>query len=214
MILCFFRVELALLVGMVCGFGAILMNVYLWIPSFVSSVFMFRRGVIPSLGNSEFELYREATDQATQLIGIAFWGQAFTCFFSFTIPFIVTLFIFWNEMSKGIKILLANLVAVFATMLICVIVMINIRQETNAGFYRKKWLAASNIISLAVECWNIALSSGIMFVRSVVLFALGAAYIGRIDTPFLYPGVDRVGKVWLDRAPAFYRKDLLQHEAH
>ena len=41
-----------------------------------------------------------------------------------------------------------------------------------------------------------------------------ALFIARIDTPFLAPGVGRIGKIELDSYPISYRKDLLLHEAH
>ena len=47
---------------------------------------------------------------------------------------------------------------------------------------------------------------------------LAIFYIGRIDTPFLANEVDKFdflsNAAYLDRAPVYYRKDLLLHEAH
>ena len=39
-------------------------------------------------------------------------------------------------------------------------------------------------------------------------------YLARIDTPFLAPGVGRVGPVELDGYALAFRKDLLLHDAH
>jgi hypothetical protein len=81
------------------------------------------------------------------------------------------------------------------------------------GFYRKRPLAA-NLSALALECANFALSAGFVFLRMVKLLFTAAVFIGRIDTPFLAPGVGRVGCLELDYYPYIYRKDILASEAH
>jgi hypothetical protein len=40
-------------------------------------------------------------------------------------------------------------------------------------------------MSVVLECWNIALTSGYMLVRTGYLIIASAMYIGRIDRPFL-----------------------------
>jgi hypothetical protein len=46
------------------------------------------------------------------------------------------------------------------------------------------------------------------------LLITAALYVGRIDTPFLAPGVGRVGNFELDGYPVIFVKDILSHEAH
>lgn len=46
------------------------------------------------------------------------------------------------------------------------------------------------------------------------LLITSALYVGRIDTPFLAPGVGRLGDLELDGYPAIFMKDILSHEAH
>lgn len=76
------------------------------------------------------------------------------------------------------------------------------------AFYRKK-PAAANIVALILECTNFALSVGFVFMRMVKLLVAAALYVGRIDTPFLAPGVGRVGSFEIDTYPAIFLKDIL-----
>ena len=49
---------------------------------------------------------------------------------------------------------------------------------------------------------------------SLQFFLIGSFFIARIDTPFLAPGVGRIGTMELDAFPLAFRKDVLMHEAH
>uniref|UniRef100_A0A6U6KSK7 Uncharacterized protein n=2 Tax=Odontella aurita TaxID=265563 RepID=A0A6U6KSK7_9STRA len=95
-----------------------------------------------------------------------------------------------------------------------VLLLIAVRTKLYEAFYRPK-PARANIITLALEAANFALSFGFIIVRSVKLLFISAFYIGRIDTPFLAPGV---GNPWgyfeLDNYPTIFTKDILAHEAH
>jgi hypothetical protein len=72
------KYQIAAMCGLVGGFVVVIYIAAIMIPSFVSTVMMFRSGVIPSLNDKEFLRYRYAMDTVTVLIGSAFWG----CFFS------------------------------------------------------------------------------------------------------------------------------------
>lgn len=65
-----------------------------------------------------------------------------------------------------------------------------------------------------LEVWNIALTLGFVFIRSIKLILISILYIARIDTPFLATGVGRFGPVELDSVSIAFEKDLLIHEAH
>ena len=65
-------------VGGLAGMFAVLGIAIVYLPSFCSTVLMFRSGVIPSLHDKRFLLYRVAGDHATFLFGSAFWGVLFT----------------------------------------------------------------------------------------------------------------------------------------
>ena len=65
-----------------------------------------------------------------------------------------------------------------------------------------------------LEVWNIALTLGFVFIRSIKLILVSILYIARIDTPFLATGVGRFGPIELDSVSVAFEKDLLIHEAH
>lgn len=50
--------------------------------------------------------------------------------------------------------------------------------------------------------------------RMCKLLITAALFVGRIDTPFLAPGIGRVGNMELDNYPTIFLKDVLSHEAH
>ena len=52
------------------------------------------------------------------------------------------------------------------------------------------------------------------FLRMCKLLLTAALYVGRIDTPFLAPGVGRLGCFELDGYPVIFVQDILSHEAH
>jgi hypothetical protein len=53
-----------------------------------------------------------------------------------------------------------------------------------------------------------------MVARSIILLAISAIHVGRIDTPVLADGVGNIGPIALDSYPISFRKDILLHEAH
>lgn len=106
---------------------------------------------------------------------------------------------------------IAQLIGIGVTMMLRLVVLVLLRKFLLAVYYRKK-VGVTNCIFVLLECWNIALSSGFLVVRSAVIFLIAIFYIGRIDTPFLAPGVGEIGDLVLDSSPVSYRKDLLSHE--
>mmetsp|Transcript_5580 Transcript_5580/g.11450 ORF Transcript_5580/g.11450 Transcript_5580/m.11450 type:complete len:192 (-) Transcript_5580:578-1153(-) len=87
------------------------------------------------------------------------------------------------------------------------------RSSYFTSFYRKR-PAAANIYFLAMEWANFALSAGFVFVRMVQLMVAAAMNVGRIDAPFLAPGVGEIGPVDLDPFPTVHLRDILATEAH
>lgn len=82
-----------------------------------------------------------------------------------------------------------------------------------SAFFRKK-PGAANVMFTVLEVWNIALTLGFVFIRSIKLILISVLYIARIDTPFLARGVGRFGPVELDSVAICFAKDILIHEAH
>ena len=70
-----------------------------------------------------------------------------------------------------------------------------------------------------MEAWNVALATGFMLGRMLMLVLATAINVGRIDRPFLAEGANKVGQVdgpglHLDYYPISFRKAILQAEAH
>jgi len=109
--------------------------------------------------------------------------------------------------------IIAQLVGIGVTLGIKQIVLLLLRKQFLAAFYRKMPLK-DNFMNVMLECWNIGLSSGIMLMRTAKLLLVTAFFLGRLDTPLLADGVGFIGPIALDSYPISFRKDLLQHDAH
>ena len=79
------------------------------------------------------------------------------------------------------------------------------------SFYRER-PGAANLSLLMLEWANLALSVGFVFLRMVKLLVVAGACIGKIDTPFLAPGIGCIGPIELDNYPTVHTKDILSHE--
>jgi hypothetical protein len=169
------------------------------------------------LEDNEFQRYKEGPDHPTLVFGIAFWSQLYTASISFAVAGLIAFFIVWNESSAFVLFIAAQLIGIFVTLIPKIAGILIFRGYSFAGYYRKK-VAFANVIFVLFECWNIAITAGFLLVRTAILFLLAIFYIGRIDTPFLAEEVDKFdflpNAAYLDRAPVYYRKDLLLHEAH
>jgi hypothetical protein len=65
-------------VGSFFSFWAAMAVTISFIPSAVSQILQFRTGVIGSLKDKNFQVYRFAPDQTTLIFGSSFWGILFT----------------------------------------------------------------------------------------------------------------------------------------
>lgn len=175
----------------------------------------FRYGVIGSLEDSEFQRYKEGPDHPTLVFGIAFWSQLYTASISFFVAGLIAFFFVWDGSSAFVLFIAAQLIGIFVTLIPKIAGILVFRGYAFAGYYRKK-VAAANFVFVLFECWNIAITAGFLMVRTALLFLFAIFYIGRIDTPFLDNEVDKFdflpNAAYADRAPVYYRKDLLLHE--
>ena len=106
---------------------------------------------------------------------------------------------------------LGYIIGVGATVLLRHVVGIKLLSSTYSGFYRKR-VNQANFVSLALECAMVALGVLTAISRSVMLTLVATFYIGRLDAPFLAPGVS-LGPI-KDIHPINFRKYLLIQEAH
>jgi hypothetical protein len=193
--------------GFFCALS-VFMIVAIYIPSFISNVLQFRAGMISSLNDSDFELYRRNVDQATSVFGMAFWGQLFTAAFAFAVPGLLGFLLVWSETRDFVTGFVAQLIGIAVTLGAKMLVLVLLRRFLMVVFYRKK-IALTNIVFVFLECWNIALSTGFLVVRTCLIFGVAIFYLGRIDTPFLAPGVGQFGKVSLDKVSPVVQYSLL-----
>jgi hypothetical protein len=109
--------------------------------------------------------------------------------------------------------ILAGIIGISITILLKMLILSCLRTRLYAGLYRRR-PAAANLSRLVLECWNLGLSSGYIMIRSAKLILFTILYLGRIDTPFLAPGIGWVSnEMPLDNYPIDFRKDLILHEA-
>lgn len=112
-----------------------------------------------------------------------------------------------------LPLIIGAVVGFFLILAIRLSVLMVLRCAFFSAFYRKK-PGAANVMFTVLEVWNIALTLGFVFIRSIKLILVSILYIARIDTPFLATGVGRFGPVELDSVSIAFEKDLLIHEAH
>ena len=65
-------------IGAVCGLAVAIWTAIIYLPSAVTTTQRFRRGVLGSLKDERFLVYRYAMDSATILFGSSFWGILFS----------------------------------------------------------------------------------------------------------------------------------------
>jgi hypothetical protein len=208
-----YMVVVPLAIGTVVAFSTAAYLALTYIPSVATTILKLRSGAIPTLRDSHFNKYRVAADQVAILTGSLFWG----CFISsIVVGGIVGLLVFvflWQATIYFVQRFVAIVIRLLVVTLFRQIAVRSCRCAYYRGFYRKK-PAAANLSLLALEWANFALSAGFIFMRMVKLLLVAGAFIGRIDSPFLAPGVGEIGPLELDNYPTVHLKDVLSQEAH
>eukprot|EP00568_Trieres_chinensis_P014101 CAMPEP_0183326472 /NCGR_PEP_ID=MMETSP0160_2-20130417/82261_1 /TAXON_ID=2839 ORGANISM="Odontella Sinensis, Strain Grunow 1884" /NCGR_SAMPLE_ID=MMETSP0160_2 /ASSEMBLY_ACC=CAM_ASM_000250 /LENGTH=611 /DNA_ID=CAMNT_0025494465 /DNA_START=70 /DNA_END=1905 /DNA_ORIENTATION=- len=185
-----------------------------YIPSVISTTLQLRSGVIPTFRDPNFGKHRFGAELVTILLGSMFWGSMFASILVGGIFGLIVLFFLWQVTQSLAMQALAILAGLLVIIIFRVLIFLIIRTKLYQAFYRTK-PARANIIQLALEASNYALSVGFVMVRGVKLLLTSALYIGRIDTPLLAPGVGNLwGNFELDNYPTIFIKDILAHEAH
>lgn len=198
------------------GSAATLTTLYLavsYFPSVTSTILQLRSGVIPLLGSKKLNVYRAAPDTVTTLTGALFWGSLFSGIIVGGVVGIISFFVLWQKSVAQTQKTLAMIAGIVVIAGIRTIIMTCGRTSYFQSFYRKR-PAGANIYFLAMEWANFALSAGFVFVRMVQLMVAAAMNVGRIDAPFLAPGVGQIMGVDLDPFPTIHLRDILATEAH
>ena len=207
----------AIIIGLACGlFAAIYITLH-YVPSSVSTIIQFRSGVIPSLRDKSFMKYRYSQDLIAVLFGSIFWGAFYTSLAVFVLIGLVVFVAVWQVTSNYFLAILAQFIGLSVTVLLRFLVLMFLRRQYHAAFYRKH-PSQSNVLNVVLGSWHVALATGYVLVRGCMLLIATSLHIGRIDIPFLAPDVGKIGpsmcSLDLDGYPIAYRKSLLSSEAH
>lgn len=184
-----------------------------YIPSVTNTVHKLRCGVIPTLRDPRLKQYKVAPDQVAILTGSLFWGAFVSSLVVGSLFGLLTAFYLWQATAYYAQRFTALIVGVLLITLIRLLSLQVTRHLFFRSFYREK-PGAANILLLILEWANVALTAGYIFVRMIKLLFVAGAWIGRIDTPLLAPGVGRIGDIELDGYHLVHVKDILSHEAH
>jgi hypothetical protein len=193
---------------------AIITSIHLttvYLPSVTTTILKLRCGHIATLRNKEFKRYRCSPDQVALITGSLFWGTLVSSALVGGVIGLVCFFFLWQATAYYAQVLVAILIGIIVVVLFRLCLVCVCRCTLYKSFYRQK-PGTANIVILALEWTNFALSVGFIFARMVKLLLIACAGIGRIDTPFLAPNVGRIGPLELDNYPTFHLKDLLSHE--
>lgn len=188
--------------------------IFVYIPSVTSTTLQLRSGVIPTLRNPRFDLYRFGADLVTILLGSMFWGSLASSILVGGVVGCIVFFFVWQATEVFAFRFIAFIVGISVTLIVRVIILVCFRGKNFDAFYRSK-PARANIGNLFLEAATFGLSVGFIFMRVIKLLLAAGMYIGRIDRSFLAPGI---GNLWgyfeLDAYPSIFQRDILAHEAH
>jgi hypothetical protein len=212
-----YMVEIPFVIGSVLAFLTAVSLAITYIPSTTATTLKLRCGIIPTLTDPKFYLYRGAADQVTVLLGSLFWGCLIASVLVGALVGGVAFIFLWQASIALVQRFLSFVVGITAVIIFKLVMVQCCRCACYTAFYRRRPVQA-NLSSLALECANYALSVGFVLIRMVKLLITAALYVGRIDSFFLAPEVGElnIGKLHfrLDNYPHIFLKDILSHEAH
>lgn len=204
-----------LLIGTIVAFVTALSIAFVTIPSITTTTLKLRSGVIDLLRSPRKHGLRKAPDQVTFLQGAMFWGILFSAgLMGFVFAFLLFLLL-WQSTASIAQQIIATILGLVVVVLLQVGSAKLCRTFLAEAYYRKRPKSA-NIIFLTRECAFFGLTIFTALVRVVKLIVTSIFFVGRMDVPFLAPGVAELEYfgVYLDNHPQIFLMDILQHEAH
>merc|ERR1719291_1079106 len=203
-------VIIPLIVTAVISFLTSFCLMLVYIPSTITSIMRLRNGDIPTLRDRNFNRFRKNQDYITMILGGMFWSALYSSVLcGFIVGFIVFLFL-WQVTRAPLLGFLYYAIGIVITIIMKKLLLLPIRSKLHTAFYRKT-PASANIIAIALECWNIGISSGVAIARAVKLLVVTILHIGRIDIP-LISSDNPVSR--LDSYPSIFMQNILASEAH
>lgn len=175
------RYTFAVFVGLVGALWAALSIACTHVPSFVASVIKLRSGYSPSLkGGAAFLAYRKSPDSAAIMWGAAFWGILFSSAAAFLFFGGLAFICVYSKTNSHAKTIVAHFIGIFFTTGIKIAIMMILRPLVFGGAYYRTRVAAANAMNLALECWSLGLSIGVVATRFIKLTLVTCFYIGRM----------------------------------
>mmetsp|Transcript_11119 Transcript_11119/g.16328 ORF Transcript_11119/g.16328 Transcript_11119/m.16328 type:complete len:948 (+) Transcript_11119:156-2999(+) len=187
-----------------------------YIPSAFATILKYRSGFWPCLKDYRWLQHRYAVDTVNIMFGAAIYATLFSGLISFALTAGVTYTIVTtNETVRQIAddiypVLLGILLHLFIIFLLLYL----FRKNMYRGFMRRR-PAITNILNTFNEGWMTGIAFYMIPLRFVLLLCATFFYLGRLDTPFLAPGIGwLLNKFPMDALPITFRRDLFLHEAH
>jgi len=203
-----------LIVGTSVSFLFAMRNALEYIPSYTKCVLQLRSGVVPTFHDfEEFSKIRVNPNQVTILTGYIFWGAALSTLIVFhVVTFGILIFVWEHTQTFILKKIVPPVLGVVAAILIKRLLSAWVIEGSfYLGLFRRSPFSA-NLSSLFFETSSFVLSVFSVLSRFAMLNAIIMVHIGRVDLPVLSSEVE-IGPV-KDRAPYFFRADILVSDAH
>ncbi len=203
----FFRLNFSVAMGGVFSTLILIFITSVFIPNAILTSMKYRSGVLPSLRDKKFKMYRENLIHLTFLVPVVFWSAfAMSAIVFFAISAAVFV-IFWRTTRTMIMNLIAIIIGVLITLLIKKLAVFCLGLKGFAAFYRKK-PAMVNVASIALECWHIFLAIAFVISRVGILIFNALMFIGRLDRTVLAEDLS------MDRYPHVFRQAIVASDAH
>jgi hypothetical protein len=205
-----------LLVGTIAAFITAMIIALSVIPSIATTVLKLRTGLLIDLMHDrQHSYFRRAPDQVAYLRGSMFWGSLASSIIMGLI-FAVIIFLFvWQNTASVAQMVVATIVGMLIVLGIQLLYVSCTRVFTTQAFYRKRPRQA-NINLLFRECAYFALTIGYTFLRVAKIIFTTIVFVGRVDVPFLSPGIGEIEPLnyKIDGMPYVFILDVMIHEAH
>jgi hypothetical protein len=212
-----YMVVAPLVVFTLVAFITALVISFMVIPSVTTTTLKLRTGIISLAKDPRIMPLRHATDRMHYLRGGMFWGTILSSVIMGGVAGLVLFVLLYQNTAWKLQLAVAVIIGVI---IIGISEALLVRgcmfYSHGKAFYRERPFSA-NVFALSRECAFIALTVWFTISRVVILMIVSTLFVGRVDIPFLSPGVGEVEKpvrLKLDKYPDIFLTDVLQHEAH
>merc|ERR1712194_9733 len=156
----------------------------------------------------EFNKNRSSSSSVSVILGCMFWGDFFSSVILLVMGLLICIILFMQFIRPYLISAVALVSGIAFSLGVKAVLVMALGKRNTKGFYTSNPIV-THLFGVALECWNIALTSLVMFVRTFKIIVAAVLFIGRIDIPFLADGADKIGPVVLDPYSSFFRQDLL-----